>query len=298
MQSSVLTAVLLPVALGVVMLGLGLSLTLADFTRVVKFPRAVFVGLSAQMVLLPAAAFALAKGFELSPELAVGLVLLAASPGGATANLFSHLAHGDVALNVTLTAVNSVLALFTLPLLVNLALVQFVGAEKAIPMQFAKVAQVFVIVLGPVSLGMLIRSKKRELAERLQRPVRVLSVVVLASVIIATMLAERERLPGFFAAVGVPTLLFNLLSMGVGFFLPRLFRLEPKQAIAISMETGVHNGTLAIAIASAPTLLNNQAMAVPSAVYGLMQFVTAGFFAWWVSRSVRAPAVVQPSLET
>lgn len=255
-----------------------------------KFPRAVFLGLTAQMVLLPAAAFGLAKGFALPPTLAVGLMLLAASPGGATANLFSHLARGDVALNITLTAVNSVLALFTLPLLVNLSLEHFVGAEKAVPFHFAKVAQVFVVVLVPVSLGMLTRARRPALAASMERPVRLASVVVLASVIVAAMLAERERLPGYFSAVGVPTLLFNLLSMAVGFWLPRVFRLAPKQAIAIAMETGVHNGTLAIAIASSPLMLNDQAMAIPSAVYGLLQFFTAGTLAWWLSRSTRAPA--------
>ena len=133
MQSNVLTAVFLPIALGIIMLGLGLCLTIDDFKRVVVYPKAVIVGLSCQMLLLPVVCFGVASVFALPPALAVGLMLLAASPGGATANLFSHLAKGDVALNITLTAVNSVLSLFTLPLIVNFALEHFMGAGKVDP---------------------------------------------------------------------------------------------------------------------------------------------------------------------
>jgi BASS family bile acid:Na+ symporter len=142
-ESNVFTAVLMPIALGVIMLGLGLSLQLEDFKRVVLIPKPVFVGLLCQMLLLPVVCFAIAVGFELPPALAVGLMLLAASPGGATANLFSHLAKGDVALNITLTAVNSVLSLLTLPFIVNYSLVHFMGEGKVIPLQFDKVVQVF-----------------------------------------------------------------------------------------------------------------------------------------------------------
>jgi BASS family bile acid:Na+ symporter len=291
MQQSVLTAVFLPVALGVVMLGLGLSLTVADFKRVVQVPKAVLIGLTAQMLILPAACFAIAKGFGLPPELAVGLMLLAASPGGATANLFSHLAKGDVALNITLTAVNSALSLFTLPLIVNFALLQFMGADQSIPLQFSKIVQVFAIVLVPVSLGMLLRARRAALAQRLDKPVRLLSAAVLLVIIVATMLKEREHLLEYFAQVGLPALAFNLTSMGVGFFLPRLLKLERKQATAIAMEIGIHNGTLAIAIASAPTLLNNSVMAIPAAVYSLIMFFTAAAFGAYVTRSQQAAAL-------
>ena len=166
MQTSVLTAVLLPIALAIVMLGLGLSLTLADFARVLRFPRAVFAGLLAQVVILPLVCFGIAKGFGLAPALAVGLMLLAASPGGATANLFSHLANGDVALNITLTAVNSVVSLLTLPLILTFSLTHFLGAENSVPLQFSKIIQVFLIVLVPVSIGMLLRAKRPALAAR------------------------------------------------------------------------------------------------------------------------------------
>jgi BASS family bile acid:Na+ symporter len=291
MQSNVITAVFLPLALGVIMLGLGLSLTLADFRRVLVYPRAVFVGLACQMLILPAVCFGIARGFGLPPELAVGLMLLSAAPGGATANLFSHLAKGDVALNITLTAVNSVLALLTLPFIVNFSLEAFMGSGKVIPLQFDKVLQVFAIVLVPVGIGMLIRSKKRATAGRLEKPVRILSAVFLILVIASAVAKERANIGGFFRQVGVAALAFNLASMTVGYFVPLLLRVERRQAIAIGMEIGIHNGTLAIAIAASPTLLNNSTMAIPPAIYSLIMFFTAGAFGWLVSRRAGAPVV-------
>ena len=284
MESSALTAILLPVALGIIMLGLGLTLTLADFKRVVAFPKAVIVGLSCQMILLPIVCFAIAKAFALPPELAVGLMLLSASPGGATANLFSHLANGDVALNITLTAVNSVLTLATLPFIVNFALDQFMGSGKVIPLQFDKVIQVFAIVLVPVGIGMLIRARAEALAKRLEKPVRILSAVVLILVIVGAVLKERAHVVEYFLAVGIAALAFNVVSMAIGYFLPLLVKLPRKQAIAIGMEIGVHNGTLAIAIASSPLLLNNSMMAIPPAIYSLIMFFTAAVFGFLVNR--------------
>jgi bile acid:Na+ symporter, BASS family len=274
----------MPIAIGIIMLGLGLSLTLDDFRRVVVYPRAVSIGLLCQMVILPAAAFALAWLFELPGELAVGLMLLAASPGGATANLFSHLAHGDVALNITITAVNSILSLATLPLIVNAALTAFMGQGKVLPLQFGKILQVFAVVLTPVAIGMLIRAKRLSVAQRLARPVKILSAVFLLLVIVAAGVKERTRLVDYFRQVGVPALLFNLISLAAGYFIPLLVRLPRRQAIAIGMEVGIHNGTLAIAIASSPLLLNNLTMAMPAAVYSVIMFFTAAAFGWWVSR--------------
>ena len=157
MQATLLTNLMLPLALGVIMLGLGLGLTVEDFRRVARYPRAVLVGLALQTLLLPWAAFGLALAFRLPPELAVGLMLLAASPGGATANIYSHLARGDVALNITLTAINSVLCLLTLPLILNLALEHFLGAGQYVPPPTRKIVEVAVIILLPVLLGMTVR---------------------------------------------------------------------------------------------------------------------------------------------
>lgn len=282
MESSLVTTLLLPVALGIVMLGLGLSLTLADFARVIRYPRAVLIGLFTQTVVLVAGAYLLARVFALSPELAVGLMLLAASPGGATANIYSHLAHGDVALNITLTAINSVLALLTLPIIVSFALEHFMGQGQYIPPPTRKIVEVAVIIVVPVLIGMALRAGRPSLATRLEQPIKVFAVLVLAAVILAAIGAEWERLPIFIAAVGSACLAFNLLSMGVGYGLPRLLRLPQNQSIAISMEIGIHNGTLAIFIAL--NVLENAAMSIPAAVYSLIMFVTAGIFVAWHNR--------------
>lgn len=284
MEQSAVTTIGLPVALGIIMLGLGLSLTVDDFKRVVKYPKAVAIGLACQMLLLPVACFALTKVFALTPVLAVGLMLLAASPGGAAANLFSHLAKGDVALNITLTAINSVLSMVTLPLIVNLSLEHFMASEQTLPLQFTKVMSVIAVVLIPVGIGMLIRAKRSSFADRLDKPVRIVSAVFLLLLVVAALIRERANVGTYFREVGLAALSFNLISMAIGYFVPRLFRVEPRQATSIGLEIGVHNGTLAIAIATSPQLLNNGTMAFPAAVYSLIMFFTAGAFGWFVAR--------------
>lgn len=282
METSILTMVLLPLAIAIIMIGLGLSLTIDDFKRVVVYPKAVIIGLVCQMLILPAVCFFIAIGFNLSPELAVGLMLLSAAPGGATANLYSHLAKGDVALNVSLTAVNSVLALFTLPFIVNFAIAYFMQTDQVVPMQFKKVIEVCMIVLVPVAIGMLVRSKSPSLALKLDKPVKIASVIFLALIIILAVLKEKEHIVQYFQEVGLAALVFNLLSMGIGYFVPQLFNLGKKQAIAIGMEIGIHNGTLAIYIAL--SVIGNSAMSIPPAIYSLIMFFTAALFGYWVSR--------------
>ncbi len=281
MESNVVNAVLLPLALGIIMLGLGLSLTLADFKRVVAYPKAIIIGLASQMLILPFVCFFLAKYFGLSPELAVGLMLLAASPGGPTANLYSHLAKGDVALNITLTAVNSLVALFTLPFIVNFAIDYFMESGQVIPMQFKKVMEVFAIVLIPVTIGMIVKSKYPKVSVSLDKPVRIMSALFLVFIIAAAVYQEKENVISYFKQVGVPALLFNLLSMTAGYYIPRLFKLQKKQAISIGMEIGIHNGTLAIYIAL--TVIGSSAMSIPPAIYSLIMFFTAAAFGYLVN---------------
>lgn len=282
MQPSTITNVVMPLALGIIMLGLGLSLTLDDFKRVLNYPRAVLVGLFCQMILLPAVAVGVAHLFKLPPALAVGLMLLAAAPGGATANLFSHLAKGDVALNITLTAVNSLLALFTLPLIVNWSLVHFMGEGQVIPMVFDKVIQVFVIVLGPVAIGMAVRRSTPGTADRLDKPVRILSALFLVLVIAASVAKERAHLADYFQQVGLAALAFNLVSMAAGYMIPRLFGVLSRQAISIGMEIGIHNGTLAIYLAN--QILKRDDMAISPAIYSLIMFFTAAAFSTYMAR--------------
>jgi BASS family bile acid:Na+ symporter len=233
MQQSISTDLFLPVALGIIMLGLGLSLTLEDFRRVTKYPKAMTVALLCQMVLLPIICFLLVKFSGLNPALAVGLMLLAASPGGATANLYSHLSKGDVALNISLTAINSVLSLFILPLIVNFSLDYFMDSGQYVPMQFKKVAEVFAIVLVPVTLGMLIKNRLPNFAAKMDKPVKIASALILILIIISVTIREKQVLIDYSGELGLPVLLFNIISMAIGYFIPRFVNIEKKQAIAI-----------------------------------------------------------------
>jgi BASS family bile acid:Na+ symporter len=282
MESSAITTLFLPLALGIIMLGLGLSLTLDDFRRVLHYPKAVIVGLVCQVLILPFLCFGLAYVFNLSPELAVGLMLLAASPGGPTANLYSHLSNGDVALNISLTAVNSLLSLITLPIIVNLSIAFFMEADMAVPMQFKKIVEVFFIVLIPVCIGMFIHAKSPRATQKLTNPVKVLSALFLVLIIAAAIMKERANLAMYIQQVGLPALLFNLLSILVGYQVPRLLQIGKRQAVAIGMEIGIHNGTLAIYIAL--SVLGNSVMSIPAAIYSLIMFFTAAIFGYWVNR--------------
>lgn len=281
----VLLTRLLSIALAIVMLGLGLHLTLADFTRVLRYPKAAFIGLACQLLLLPACAFLLCKAFSLTGTLAVGVMLLSASPGGITANLYSHLFRGDVALNITLTAVNSLLSLVTLPLIVSFSLAHFLAAERQVPLPTDKVIQVFAVVLIPVSVGMLVRHFAAAAAAKLDRPVRLLSVIALVLAIAAAIIDQRAQLIDNFKTVGLITLLFNIISLAVGYTAPRLFGVTKPQSIAIGMEIGIHNSTLAIAIAT--TVLLNSQIAMPAAIYSIFMFTTAAVFGYIVARKGR-----------
>jgi BASS family bile acid:Na+ symporter len=286
MQASLLTTVFLPLALGIIMFGLGLHLRVADFMRVVQMPKPVFVGLAAQMLVLPPIAFALCLLFDLPPALAVGLMLLAASPGGATANVFSHLARGDVALNITLTAVNSLLCLVTLPLIVQWSVGYFLGTEAYVPPPVRKIVEVGAIILLPVALGMLLCARAPGAADRLERVVKPLSLLVLLALIVFTVVREFDLLRTHAASIGVVCLLLSALSFGIGYGCGRLAKIEPRQAIAISFEVGIHNGTLAIFIAL--NVLAVSAYSIPAAIYSLLMYFTAAVVLWWFRR--RTPA--------
>lgn len=284
MSTETIVGVFLPLSLAIIMLGFGLGLTVDDFKRVLKYPRSVFVGLFCQMVLLPLLAFSLCYAFHFSPELSIGLMILAASPGGVAANIFSHLSHGDVALNLTLTAINCVLAAFTVPLVVNLSIDHFGGSE-AIGLQFKKTIEVFLIVLVPVALGMIIRKTKPELSLKADKPVRIFSILILATISVVAILKEKERLMGSMGTVGLAMLVFNVGSMAIGYFMSLAFKLKHKEATAITMEVGIHNATLALYIAM--TVLGSFELAIPAAIYSIFMFFTAGIFSAYLVRKNR-----------
>lgn len=284
MNDSVLISVGLPIALAIIMFGLGLSLEVGDFRRVARTPRAVVVALGLQVLVLPVIAFGLVVAFDLDPLLAVGVMLLAASPGGTTANLFSHLFRGDVALNITLTAINSVLAAVTIPLVTNLAIGYF-DTDGDLGLQWSKVVQVIAIVLVPVAVGMLVRRWSREFAARADKPVRVFSIVVLVAVALGALLGERENLGDYLQQVGLVTGLLCVLSLSLGYAGARLARLEQPQAVASSMEVGIHNTTVALTIAL--SVLDSTEVAIPAAVYSILMYVLATAFGFLITRGVR-----------
>jgi BASS family bile acid:Na+ symporter len=285
---NVLFVSILPLALAVVMAGLGLHLTPAAFRRVLAMPRAVGVALAVQSLLLPPVAFAMAMLAGLPGELGLGLVLLAAAPGGVSANLFSHLARGDVALNISLTAINSLLALLTLPLWTALALTVFVGDQASVPPPLGKVLEVALLVIVPVALGMAVRSWRPALALAAEKPVRVMSTLLLGLLIALATISEWTNVRAFLPVVGLACLAFNVASLMSGYFAARAAKLAEPQAIAISFEIGIHNSALAIYIA-VEVLQRNQAAIAP-AVYGLSMFLTAALFAAWLLRQRKPSA--------
>ncbi|MFM7020966.1 MAG: bile acid:sodium symporter family protein [Aquirufa sp.] len=284
MQASFLSIYLLPMAIAIIMVGLGLSLTPADFKRIIQYPLAMIIGLVTQMLVLPLICLLIAQYFELSPVLAVGLMLLAAAPGGPSANLYSHMAGGDVALNVSLTALNSILSIFSIAWIVNFSLAYFMNAEAYVPMQFQKVLEVCAMIVTPICLGMWVRHRFTDFASRMERPVKLVSGLFLALLIILAGLKEMDHLMEDIQTVGAAALSFNLACLLVGYFLPRLFQLPPKQAVAISMEVGIHNGSLAIYIAL--SILNQGEMTIPAVVYSLIMFITAAIFAIWSQKKL------------
>ena len=275
MNSQIIT-ILLPLALAIIMVGLGLELTLKDFARVGKHPKAVLVALCCQLIILTSIAFVLCKVLALPPLLAVGLMLLAASPGGSTANLFSYLFKGDLALNISLTAINSVIAAFTLPLIVNFAISHFMQDSQQITLQFSKILQVFSIIIVPVGIGMLIRHYSPRLTEKLNKPLRIFAVIFLIVIIIGAIVAERQNIGEYISQVGIATALFCICSLCIGYFIPRLFGINSAQARACAFEIGIHNSTLAMTIAL--TVLMNTAIAMPAAVYSIFMYIFAALF--------------------
>ncbi len=284
MEESLLTKVLLPLALFIIMWGLGLSLTWADFRRGAEKPIPVIAGIVCQMVLLPILGFAVAKLFGLSGALAVGLVILSLCPGGVTSNLLSFLARGDLALSITLTAISSVLTPFTVPLVAGLAFSTFGldAQEIALPIPKTMLTLVAIMIL-PVAIGMGIRRAKPGFAKAAERPIRIASALFLALIIAGVVKQNINELGDFFLRAGPAALVLNVASMGGGLLVAKLLKLQRPQAITIGMEVGIQNGTTAIFITG--TLLTNPEMSIAPAIYSLIMFVTGALFGVAMNRS-------------
>ena len=285
MESSILTELFLPLALAVIMFGMGLSLTLSDFKRILIYPKAVLLGLINQIVLLPVVAFFIANGLGLSPELAVGLMILAACPGGATSNLITHLAKGDTALSITLTAFSSMITVLTIPFVVNFSIGYFIpGGEEQQLEILGTVISVLVITIIPVAIGMLVLKKVPALAKKLEIPFRQFSTVFFILIVVSAFVKERSNLVQFFIDAGPASLALNLATLGLGYGVSKVAGLNFRQSLTIAVESGIQNGTLGITIAA--TLIVNSVMTIPSAIYSLIMFGTAALVILWGNRKV------------
>ncbi len=274
-DQSLVVIVVLPVALAVIMVTLGLSLVPNDFRRIVTRPRGVGIGLTNLLLIAPLLAFAVAELFGLPATLAVGLVLLGASPGGTMANMLTHLARGDVALSVSMTALSSLAAVITVPLFLSLAVERF-GATFGSDVEMLRiVVRVFLISIVPLAVGMWIRSRAPDWTERNYDRFRRLALAAFVLVVIAAVAAEHEKVFESFTEVAAAAVALNLAAMTVSFLVARASGLDERQTTAIAMELGVHNSTLAIAVA----VTISTELAIPAAVYSSFMFISAGVFA-------------------
>lgn len=264
----------LAISLMIIMTGMGLSLTINDFKRVVQFPKAVFVGLLNQIVLLPIIAYLLVGVFEVEISIAIGIMILSACPGGPTSNLLAHLAKGDTALSVTLTAINSLITIITIPLIVNFSLVKLGGTDLQVEAPILKIAGSLVAIIAvPLAIGMSLNKYKRMLASRLDKPVKTASIAILVIIIVGLAIKEKDQLMHYLQESWMIVLALNVVTMVVGFITAKLAKLSFKQAITICLESGNQNGTLAIHVAVAS--LARPDFAIAGAIYSLMMYFTA-----------------------
>jgi BASS family bile acid:Na+ symporter len=280
MDSPLLAELLLPVAIATIMCSLGLALTPADFRRVLVAPRGVAIGMLNLALISPLLAFAMAELFDLPPELAVGLVLLGASPGGMLANMLTHLARGDTALSVTMTAISSVASVITVPLFLGLATDHFGAGDLGEASMPGVVALVFSITIVPVTIGMTLRQRWPERVAVAYPRVRAASLALFGIVILGAIASEYDTVAENLEAVAGAALALNVAAMTISFLISKLARLDDRQSTAIALELGVHNSTLAIAVGA--SLASD--LTIPAAVYSSFMVVTGGAFAWAMSR--------------
>ena len=279
-----ISKVFLPLALAIIMLGMGMTLIITDFTRVIKYPRAILIGLTNQLIFLPIIGFSLAIAFNLNPVMAVGLMILASCPGGPTSNLITQVCKGNIALSVTLTAVASLVSILTIPFILSYAL-EYFGSNTDVTIELPiidTILQIMGITVIPISIGMLIRKHKTSFAKRMEKPMRTASTVIFILVFIAVLAANADKLIDGMKEAGLVTLALNIATMGLGYLTARLFKLNFKNTISITIESGIQIGTLALVIAT--SILNNVEMGIPIGAYAIWMFLTAGILMWQLGK--------------
>jgi len=276
--------IIVPVGLVLVMFGMGLSLGIGDFRRVFEFPKAALLGIGGQLLLLPALAFALTAVVDMPKDIAVGLIIIAACPGGVASNAIVYAARADVALSVTLTALNSTVTVFSIPFVVSLGLAMHFGESGTVPEMpiLQTISRLFSITVLPIGIGMLVRARWRRLAVALGESFRITSIVILIVIVIGVIGMQLDTFIAGLRYSGPFALLLNLLAMGMGYGLAQLAKLNHAQQLTIAIEIGLQNGTLAVLVAL--TLLQMKEMAVTPSIYAALMLVTGGLFAWFMSR--------------
>ena len=281
----IVTTVILPLALAFIMFTLGLGLTIADFVRVTSQPKDFIVGLISQVILLPLVGFILLIIWPVAPEIALGVMIIAAAPGGVTSNILTSFAKGDVALSISLTAIISLLCVLTIPFIVVFSYGYFVGEGTTGEVSITKTAvSVFLIVTVPVIIGLMVRKYAENFAIRFEVIGQKISAVLFALVLLGAIVQERNNIVEFYAQAGGITLALNVIMLVLAWYIAKMFGSGARQRIAISFECGLQNGTLAIAVAT--LLFGGGATVIPAAVYSLSMFGTALIFIWWLRRGV------------
>ena len=294
MESSPLISAGLPIALFIIMIGIGMTLSIRDFRQVAVYPKGMIVGTIAQILLMPLIAFALASMLDLSPAIAVGLVIIAACPGGTTSNLFVLLARGNIALSIVLTVTASLITIVTLPMLTNYALQLYAGTEESITLPVGRTVGMLVgIVLFPVALGMVFRTRAPEVSRRAESAVSVFGGVVLALLVVGLIWGVRDQIWDLLRQAGPATLLLNLAGIFVGLLAGRATGLSQRESIAVAVELGIKNSTIALLVTL--TLLESSAMSIPAAVYGVLMFPIGFVLAAYGRKIIPTPIIAKPS---
>jgi len=278
---NIVTDVILPLALAFIMFALGLGLTGADFLRVIKQPKDFFVGAISQIILLPVIAFVLVNIWPISPELAIGVMIIAAAPGGVTSNILTFFARGDVALSISLTAIISLLSVITVPFIIvtSLGLLGSENVSQNISLTSMAISM-FLIVTVPVIIGLIFRRFASNVAIKFESIAKKISIVLFIIVLLGAILAEKDNIVSFFADAGLITLVLNIVMMIVAFYVAKLLGTGNAQKKCIAIECGLQNGTLAIFVGT--TLFGGGAFVIPAATYSLIMFVTSLIFVFFV----------------
>jgi len=282
---NIVTDVILPLALAFIMFVLGLGLTGTNFLRVIKQPRDFFVGALSQVILLPVIAFILVKIWPIAPELAIGVMIIAAAPGGVTSNLLTAFAKGDVALSISLTAIISLLCVITIPFIVLTSVELLGGSDITQDISLLSMSRdMFLIVTVPVILGMLLRKFSSGVALKLEPIAKKVSIILFILVLLGAIAAERENVVSYFAQAGLITLVLNVVMMVVAYFVAQSLASGTEQKKCITIECGLQNGTLAIFVAT--SIFGGGMYVIPAATYSLIMFATSLIFVFLVRKTI------------